>query len=162
MRSHEKLCSRTAPKSSLWLFSLGLFDYEQLCQIFSGGLVEHMAMSCRHSWPPQISICRVVEMCSSLTLNLALIYLPHIVHICPYMSIYYSYCQLSSIFYHYIHLYSQNQIRGSIISAIFGWHSTQHFWLPGSTPWFDGSSTGRGCGSDTKLLTSGGLRQLVM
>jgi hypothetical protein len=32
----------------MWLyFGLGLFDYEQLCQIFSGGLVEHMAMSCR-------------------------------------------------------------------------------------------------------------------
>ena len=33
---------------SMWLyFGLGLFDYEQLCQIFGGGLVEHMAMSCR-------------------------------------------------------------------------------------------------------------------
>lgn len=34
------------PSKVMKLFTR-LFDYEQLCQIFSGGLVEHMAMSCR-------------------------------------------------------------------------------------------------------------------
>ncbi len=38
----------------LLLSITGLFDYEQLCEIFSGGIVDHMAMACRPGWEQHV------------------------------------------------------------------------------------------------------------